>query len=82
MSRNVIELIEVKSYASKANLLKALERLGLDKYGADDEVPCRYIVARTDNGRWTAVFCFTDYFNVNKTGGYVGFAAQHGFMSI
>lgn len=37
-----------KSYATEANLMAALEKVGLDK--------CRPIIVRNRAGRWTAVF--------------------------
>lgn len=83
IARNVITLETCKSYATEANLDKGLERLMLDDYrDSDTQVPCRYIKARTPEGRWTAIFLVTEYFNRNKTGGYVGFASYHGFMSV
>lgn len=83
LARNIITLDDCKSYATVANLEKALERLHLDDYReSDTQTPCRYIVAKTADDRWTAIFLVTEYFNRNKTGGYVGFASQHGFMSI
>jgi hypothetical protein len=82
-ARNEIHLDDCKSYATEANLEKALSNLGLDDWReSDTQMPCRYIKCRNAEGRWTAVFLVQEYFNVNKTGGYVGFAAQHGFMSI
>lgn len=79
---NVLTLDQCKSYATEANLDKALKRFGLDAYGHEGEMPCRYVKARNAAGRWTAIFMVTEYFNVNKTGGYIAFAAQHGFMSV
>lgn len=83
IARNVITLDECKSYATEANLDKALEKLGLDDYRASDtETPCRYIKCQNGQGRWTAVFLVQEHFSRNKTGGYVMFAGQHGFMSV
>ena len=82
MTTNMISIDDCKSYASEDNLHKALKRLGLDAYGCEGEVPCRYIVCRTAAGRWTAVFLVSEHFAVNKTGGYIGFASEHGFMSV
>lgn len=79
---NVITLDNCKSYTSEKNLDKALARVGLDNYGEDGEVPCRYIKSRNAEGRWTAIFLVSEYFSRNKTGGYVGFAGQHGYMSV
>lgn len=71
---NEINLNEVKSYATEANLRKALSKLNLDTYGA------RYMITRTPEGRWTAIFLVAEY--LNQHGGYVGFASQYGFMSV
>lgn len=77
---HVIDLHKVRSYTTEANLLRGLEKLGLDNYTDGDSRPCRYIVCRTPSGRWTAVFLATEY--LRNHGGYAGFAADHGFMSI
>ena len=69
-----ITLETAKGYASEANLTRALERTGLAGYG------CRYIVCRKPDGAWTAIFLVTEY--LNRHGGYIGFAAQHGFTSV
>lgn len=79
---NHLSIEDCKSYATEVNLDKALTRLNLDDWAFDNEVPCRFMKVRNAAGRWTAIFMVTEYFNRNKTGGYVGFAAQHGFMSI
>ena len=82
--RNVISIADCKSYASEANLDRALDKLGLAQYVSQDAkgrlVVCRYIKCRTPDGRWTAVFLVSEMMNL--CGGYVGFAAQHGFMSV
>lgn len=84
MGYNVITLDAAKSYATEANLHKGLARLGLDAYTSTDgkgrEHTCRYVVCRTPDGRWTAVFLVGEL--VMHCGGYVGFASQHGFMSV
>ncbi len=72
---NRINLENCKGYATEENLVKGLARLGLDDYDN-----CRYIVARTPGGRWTAIFMVTEWARHN--GGYIAFAAQHGFMSV
>lgn len=71
---NNIDISVAKSYASEANLDKALARTGLDSVG------CRYMKVRNAEGRWTAIFLVSEYARHN--GGYIGFAAQHGFMSV
>lgn len=65
----------LKSYATEKMLMKKLESYGLADY--DD---LRYIVCRTAEGRWTAVFLVSQY--ANKRGGYAGIASQFGFMSV
>ncbi len=72
---NKITLETAKGYASEANLTKALARLGLDDYEG-----CRYVVARKPDGTWTAIFLVTEW--ANRKGGYIAFAAQHGFISV
>jgi hypothetical protein len=74
MNRDEVTLETAKGYATEANLRKALERTGLDTLGA------RYIVCRKADGKWTAVFMITEY--LNKRGGYVFIASQHGFVSV
>jgi len=69
-----ITLETAKGYATEANLTRALERTGLADCG------CRYIVSRKPDGTWTAIFLVMEF--LNKRGGYVGFASQHGFMSV
>ena len=71
---NTITLENAKGYKTEANLTRALERLGL----ADHEA--RRIIARKPDGTWTAIFMATEW--LNKNGGYVFFASQHGFMSV
>lgn len=62
---------EAKSYATKANLIKALEKKGFTEY--------RYLVVKTEEGRYTAVFPYHGNF---PTGGYVGLFAAEGFFTI
>jgi len=62
---------ESKSYATEANLMKALVKYGLDK-----ENP---LVVRNKEGRWTAVFHIM--WSSAKEGGYIGFASQYGFLT-
>ena len=79
---HVITLDECKSYATEANLDKALARTGLDNCTMGEKIPCRFIKVKNSQDRWTAVFLVSEFFNRNKTGGYVCFAAEHGFMSV
>lgn len=71
---NLITLDNCKGYASEANLNRALERTGL----TDHE--CRRIICRKADGSWTAVFLVSGY--LRDHGGYIGFASDHGFMSV
>lgn len=68
----MLNVDECKSYATEANLLKALTKLGLDK--------CRPVIVCNRKGRFTAIF------GLNISGmagtGNVMFAAHHGFMTI
>lgn len=80
--QNEISIHEAKSYATEENLDRGLNRLGLNDYTMGCEKACRYIKVCNRHGRWTAIFLVSEFMNVNKTGGYVGFAAQHGFMSV
>ena len=79
---HVITLENSRSYATEANLDRALAKSGLDNVTMGHDIPCRYIKARNTEGRWTAIFLVSEFFNRNKTGGYVGFAGEHGFMSV
>ena len=71
--KTTITLENCKTYASEANLMKAIERLELDEI--------RHIVCRAPDGRWTAIFLVTEWINLRK-GCYLGVASQHGFMSV
>jgi hypothetical protein len=79
---HVLALDECKGYASEANLDRALAKHGLDHYTMGHPVPCRYIKCLKSDGKWTAIFLVSEFFRTNKTGGYIGFAGQHGFMSV
>jgi hypothetical protein len=59
-----------KSYATEANLLKALEKHGLAE--------ARYMVVRNRAGRFTAIFSLSQN---GFDGGYVGIYSQHGFKT-
>ncbi len=80
--QNHLSIDDCKSYATEENLEKGLKRLSLDNVTMGERVPCRFMKVRNAEGRWTAIFLVSEFFNVNKTGGYIGFASQHGFMSI
>jgi len=59
-----------KSYATEANLTKALAKTGLDQY--------RHMVVRTRDGRFTAIFPASEAIRH----GYLGVFAQFGFHTI
>lgn len=82
MANNVITLEDCRGYATEENLRKGLKRLGLDDWRENDHaVPCRYVICRKPDGKWTAIFMVTEF--VNRCGGcYVARASQHGFMSV
>jgi hypothetical protein len=64
MNRFVLSEKHVKSYATEANLDKALVKLGIDKL--------RHLLFRTDKGRYTAVFAL-------PAGGGFPLPLHHGF---
>lgn len=74
MSAKIITLENAKGYASEKNLMAALEKTGLADWGP------KIIVARKPDGKWTAIFLVAEF--ASKEGGYMGFAAQKGFMSV
>lgn len=74
MARN-IDINDCKAYATESNLDKALVRTGLANIDG-----LRYMKVRNAEGKWTAIFLVSEWINAN--GGYVGFASQHGFMSV
>lgn len=78
---NAITLDNVKSYATEANLDKALAKLGLDDYSMNG-CSCKYFKVCTADGRWTAIFMVSGFFSLANCGGYIGFASQHGFVSV
>lgn len=74
---NAIEVNDetTRTYATKANLIK-----GIEKYGLAEFEDLRYVIVRTESGRWTAVFLISAY--LAKHGGYAGIASQFGFLSV
>lgn len=70
----ILTLDTAKAYATEKALATGLARMGLADH------PCRRIICRTPDGKWTAVFLVTEHLNAN--GGYIGFAARHGFLSV
>lgn len=68
----IITVDTAKGYATEANLMKALERTGLDQW----ELASQIFIVRKADGKWTAIF------GLDKTkGGYIALAAEHGFYS-
>lgn len=59
-----------KSYATEANLMKALEKLGFAKD--------RHMVVCNRAGRFTAIFPASNFAN----GGYLGLYASQGFITL
>ena len=60
-----------KSYATEEGLTKALAKLGFT--GPEH----RYLMLKTLDGRYTAVFAQSNF----KNGGYIGLYSQHGFIT-
>lgn len=73
MAMQVFTLNKAKGYATEANLMKALERTGLNEW----DLARTIIIARKPDGKWTAIFCL-DY----SKGGYIALASQHGFVTV
>lgn len=71
--RPMLNIDTCRSYATEANLMKALEKLGFDK-----DKP---LVVRNREGRFTAVFGF-DLSGIKAHGGYIALYANAGFMTI
>lgn len=73
MAPNILTLDNCKGYATEINLMKKVTAI----FPRGPEYADRAIICRKPNGQWTAIF------NLDKTvGGYIGYYAQHGFMSI
>jgi len=60
-----------KSYATEANLIKALTEAKL--------IDCRPLIVRNREGRWTAVFSSA---NLSHVGYSIAYAAHKGFMTL
>jgi hypothetical protein len=58
-----------KSYATEANLLRALERLHIHDHF--------HLRCLTTEGKWTAIFPYSNF-----DGGYIALYSQHGFMTL
>lgn len=69
-TRNIFDIDTAKSYATEANLNKALVKLGFDQD--------RHVVVCTRTGRFTAIFPASNFTN----GGYVGLYAAQGFLTM
>lgn len=65
---DIANIDTAKSFATEANLERALARLGLSANW--------HVVVRNRAGRWTAIF------PVSQCNGYLGQFAQHGFKTI
>lgn len=72
-NNGTIQLDGCRSYATEANLMKALEKFGF----AED----RPLICRTRDGRWTAVFGM-HLSGLAREGGYIGVYSSQGFMTI
>jgi 3-mercaptopyruvate sulfurtransferase SseA len=64
-----MNLENTRSYKTKKNLDKALERFGFNTH--------RHLVACKDDGTFTAIFPASNF----RDGGYIGLYSQHGFMT-
>jgi hypothetical protein len=64
-----LNIDNAKSYATEANLMKALEKLGFAAH--------RHLVVCNRAGRYTAIFPFS-----NIKGGYVALYASQGFVTL
>jgi hypothetical protein len=70
---DIMNIDTAKSYATEANLEKALERFGFAAY--------RHVAVRNREGRWTAIFPLSEI--TGKGGcGYLGLFASKGFKTI
>ena len=79
---NIINIDTSRSYKTEAGLHRAIEKHGLDNLVGSKNYPLRYIVCQNSQSRWTAIFLLGDWFRSNDEGGYAGFIAEKGFMSI
>ena len=61
-SQIAVEWKYTRTYGSEANLMKELKKRGYDEVGMP-----RYVVTRTPEGRWTAIFLVTEW--LRKNGG-------------
>lgn len=68
-----ITLENAKGYATEANLVKAIEKAGLDTWDGARS----YVICRKPDGKWTAIFVI----DMNK-GGYIGYPADKGFFAV
>lgn len=83
MTNHIITLENCRSYSTQANLEKALDNWRFNSYRADiNKSPCRYVICKTPDDRWTAIFLLSEHFRINKTGGYLGVFSDRGFMTI
>lgn len=61
-SQIAVEWKYIRSYGTEANLMRELNKRGYDEVGMP-----RYVVTRTPDGRWTAIFLVTEW--LRKNGG-------------
>lgn len=66
-----INIDNMKSYATEANLMTALKKHGIDTH--------RFIVVCNRSGRFTAIFSLAAN---NFKGGYIGVYSDHGFLTL
>jgi hypothetical protein len=69
----IMNIDTAKSYATEANLVKALGKFGFAEY--------RHVVVRNRAGRWTAIFPVSEITGPNGCG-YLGLFACKGFKTI
>jgi len=68
--RNLDVIETCRDYSTRANLEKALERLGFEDH--------RHVVVCNTKGRFTAIFPASNFHD----GGYIGLYSQHGFLTL
>lgn len=68
---NFLNIDTAKSYATEANLVAGLKKLGLDHEP--------HMIVRNRAGRFTAIFSIG--MSSHRNGGYIAFASAHGFKT-
>lgn len=72
-----IDSVYIKSYATRENLVKGLSKLNIEKH--------RHLVVRNENGRYTAVFPYSNLQNKNYFPNLMHYGAYYadlGFMTL